>query len=179
MNDIEIEEDALMLENLLKEERFDFIKLADKRFILEFTKELEDLGYIHDDIGSGFCWGRYMIIYRKVGVKSKNVYARVYIRDDSVCLRLFFNNITKHSEYIENTPDFIKNVFIGDYGKCKHCKGDNCKFRKDYEIDGQKIEKCNGFTFEFYNPSMEKLPEYINLFKEFNQPKESITRRER
>ncbi|NCA93248.1 hypothetical protein EOM82_08450 [bacterium] len=157
-----------MNEKILNTEQYDFIKYDDKRFIIEFSNELERLGYTDFGIGNGFCWGRYMIIYRKSGMKSQNVYARIYIRDNSICLRLFFNNVTKHGDYIAITPDFIKNVFTGDYGKCKHCKGDSCKFRKDYEIGGNKYEKCNGYTFEFYEPTVEKLPAYIDLFKVFN-----------
>jgi hypothetical protein len=119
-------------------------------------------------VGDGFCWGRYMIIYRKANTKSKTVYARIYIRESGIVLRLFFNGVTKHSDYIENSPDYIKNVFTGSYGDCKHCKGESCKFRKTYEIGGIKIEKCNGCTFEFYEPTTEKLPAYIDLFKTFN-----------
>ena len=96
------------------------------------------------EIGSGYCWGKYMLIFRKANIKSKNVVARIYIRDDSIVLRLFLNKVTKHAPYISAAPDHIKNVFIGEYGNCKHCKGDNCKFRKDYQIDGAVIEKCNG-----------------------------------
>ena len=40
-------------------------------------------------IGSGYCWGKYMVIYRKSGVKSENVYARIYMRDADIVLRLF------------------------------------------------------------------------------------------
>lgn len=157
-----------MLNEQIELPEFDFISDSDKEFIITFTDMLEDLGYCQEGLSDGFCWGRYMLIYRKSGAKSKNVYARIYIRDSSICLRLFFNDITKHGTFIESTPDFIKSVFIGDYGKCKHCKGDNCKFRKDYEIGGVRYEKCNGVTFEYYEPTTEKLPEYIALFKEFN-----------
>ena len=59
------------------------------------------------------------------------------------------------------------NIFTGDYGTCKHCKGDNCKFRKDYEIDGIKYEKCNGTTFELQDPKLEYLADYLALFEEF------------
>lgn len=156
-----------MLKEQINFPEFDFISPSDKAFIIAFTRELEKLGFCEDGLSNGFCWGRYMIIYRKSGVKTKNVYARIYVRDDSICLRLFFNNVTKHSEFIENTPDFIKTVFTGDYGKCSHCKGEVCKFRKEYTINGIKYEKCNGYTFEFYEPSMEKLPAYIDLFRRF------------
>ena len=162
-----------MIENQINERQFDFIRESDKEFIIKFAKELEDLSYTYGgEIGSGYCWGRYMMIFRKMNVKSKNVAARIYIREDSIVLRMFFNNVTKHSGYISQAPDYIKNVFTGDFGNCKHCKGDNCKFRKDYEIDGRKIEKCNGTTFEFYDPKVEYLSDYINLFKEFYPSKQ-------
>lgn len=156
----------------MAQKRFDFLSSDNKEFIIAFSDALDDLGYFHDDIGSGFCWGRNMVIYRKAGVKSKNVYARIYIRDDSICLRLFFNNVTAHGGFIEKSPDYIKSVFVGEYGNCKHCKGDNCKFRKDYEIGGTKYEKCNGLTFEFYEPTSEKLAAYLALFEEFYPKKQ-------
>jgi len=43
----------------------------------------------------------------------------------------------------------------------------NCKMRKTYVINGDLIEKCSGVVFEFHQPDMEKLPDYINLLKEF------------
>lgn len=157
-----------MIENQINEKQFDFISESDKNFIITFTQALEHMGYTYGDtIGSGFCWGRYMLIYRKANVKSKNVVARIYIKDDSIVLRLFLNNVTKHSKYITTTSAYIKNVFVGEYGTCKHCKGDKCKFRKDYEIDGVKYEKCNGATFEFYHPTVENLQDYLDLFHEF------------
>ena len=157
-----------MIADHMAEKQFDFINNDNKQFIIEFTKALEDLGYIYGgEIGSGYCWGRYMLIFRKANVKSKKVTARIYIRDDSIVLRMFFHDVTKRAAYISNSPDFIKNVFTGEFGTCKHCKGDNCRFRKDYEIDGVKYEKCNGTTFEFYEPCVKDIPEYIALFQEF------------
>lgn len=159
------------MKQILKEERFDFISDDDKEFMIAFNNELTKLGYhFGGTIGSGFCWGKYMVIYTKVGVKSKKVYARIYIRGDSIVLRLFFSKIDSHREFIENTPEYIKEVFVGGYGKCSHCKDDKngvCKFRKTYTIHNQLIEKCNGKTFEFHNPNLEKLPDYINIFTEF------------
>lgn len=120
------------------------------------TKVLESLSYTYENvIGNGFCWGKYMLIFRKANVKSKQVAAQIYIIEDSIVLKMFFNNVTKHSAYISNTPNRIKHVFTGSYGTCKHCKGDNCKFRKEYEIDSIKFEKCNGTAFEFYNLKIE------------------------
>lgn len=159
------------MKTILSEERFNIISTENKAFISTFDDELSRLGYGFDgNIGSGYCWGRYMIIYSKIGVKSKQVVARIYIRENSIVLRLFLNKIDKHREYIENAPNFIKEVFTGEHGKCNHChndKGGVCKFRKTYTIDDNYIEKCNGITFEFLEPSLERLPYYIGLLKEF------------
>ncbi|NMC56664.1 MAG: hypothetical protein GYA50_05540, partial [Eubacteriaceae bacterium] len=70
------------------------------------------------------------------------------------------------------TPDYIKNAFIGPYGDCVHCKGDNCKFRKAYSINGVDYEKCNGKTFEFYEPDLIKMQKYLELFKNFYPKKQ-------
>lgn len=161
-----------MIEEQMAERQYNFIQEKDRNFIIEFTKALENMGYTYGgEIGNGYCWGRYMLIFRKAHVKSKNVVARIYIREDSILLRLFLNKVTKHAPYINSSPDFIKNVFTGDYGNCKHCKGDHCKFRKDYEIDGIHFEKCNGTTFEFSYPTVERLTDYIQLLQEFFPPK--------
>lgn len=166
---------------LLQDPCFRYIGSENRDFISAFDDAMEKQGYsAGNTIVNGICWGRNMLIYTKMGAKSSSVAARIYMRDGSICLRLFLNNITKHAEYIENAPDFIKSVFTGEYGKCKHCKGDNCKFRKDYEIDGERYEKCNGVTFEFYETTVERLPEYIKLFNEFYpQRKKSGDCRER
>lgn len=159
------------VKTILNEDRFNFISDEDKEFIVEFDNQISKLGYgSGGEIGSGFCWGRYMIIYSKLGVKNKQVAARIYIRDNNIVLRLYLNNIDKHSKYIENSKPYIKNVFTGEYGNCKHChneKNGKCKFRKVYSLDNKFIEKCNGFTFEFWEPNLEKLPDYIELLKEF------------
>jgi hypothetical protein len=158
--------DSLLLEN-----RFDFVSAADKAFILAFDHEMTPLGYASfDNIGSGFCWGRYMVVYAKTGVKKKSVAARIYIRDTGIVLRLFLNDIDKHRTYLENAPAIIKTVFTGEHGKCQHCKNQtngNCKFRKSYTLDQQLYEKCNGLAFEFQEPNLEKLPFYMDLLKEF------------
>lgn len=157
-----------MIENKMAEEPYNFIKESDKIFIIEFTKALEKIGYSYGgEIGSGFCWGKYMLIFRKANGKSKNVVARIYIKENSIVLRLFFNNVTKHAAYISISPEHIKKAFTGDYGTCRHCKGDHCKFRKDYKIDHVSYEKCNGTTFEFHNPDIKYLNDYLALFKEF------------
>jgi hypothetical protein len=163
------------MKNLLSEERFSFISEKNKDFILEFDNEVSKLGYDSGgSIGSGYCWGKYMIIYSKAGVKNRKVIARIYIRDKGIILRLFLNKIDDHRDFIENAPEHIKKVFTGEYGRCKHCKNQrdgNCKFRKTYTLDGQLIEMCNGLTFEFREPARENLSDYTSLLLEFYQRK--------
>lgn len=164
---------------ILEEERFHMISEENKSFILAFNEEITKLGYdFGNNIGSGFCWGKYMIIYSKSNVKNKQVAARIYIRENSIVLRLFLNKIDKHREYIENSKDFIKDVFIRDYGKCNHCHNEKegvCKFRKSYSLDFKFIEKCNGLTFEFWEPTLEKLVDYIDLLRDFYPIKRTRT----
>ena len=166
------------MDDILREERFDYVSDKDKAFILKFNEEMSKLGYdFGDKIGSGFCWGKHMIVYTKSGVKSKNVFARIYLRDTSIVLRLFLNKIDKHRAYIENAPSPIKEVFTGDYGNCRHCHNDKngeCMFRKTYTLDNRVIEKCNGTTFEFHNPSLEEVKDYLALFTEFYPKHEAV-----
>ena len=166
--------------DILKEDRFDFLSAANHEFILAFDEEMNRLGYdFGDTIGDGFCWGRYMLIYRRSGVKSSKVYARVYLREADIVLRLFLSGIDQHHQFIEQAPAHIQQVFTGHFGDCQHCKNEKdgqCKFRKTYTIAGQLIEKCNGNTFWFHQPVIEKLPDYIALFTEF-YPVKKLTRK--
>lgn len=156
---------------LLAEERFNFLSTVDKDFVGAFDGEMNRLGYsFGGKIGDGYCWGKYMLIYRKNNVKSQNVYARIYLREKSIALRFFLNDIDRHSHFIENSPTHIKEVFTDEHGKCQHChneKQGKCRFRKTYTIDGVLIEKCNGYTFEFRAPTLKKIPDYVALFTEF------------
>jgi hypothetical protein len=165
------------LRTLLSEGRFDFVSADDNVFMLAINDEMSRLGYgFGGKIGEGFCWGRYMVLYRKVGVKSETVNARIYIRESDIVLRLFFNQIDKHRNYIENAPAYIKEVFTGPRGDCEHChndKGGVCKFRKTYTLDGRLIEKCNVIVFEFLEPGISKLNDYLDLFTEFYPAKKS------
>ena len=118
------------LEELLKEERFNFVSEEDKTFILEFTKQIKQLGYDFDgSIGTGFERGNYQIIYSLNGIKgSRSICCRIFLRDDgvfisfgkelkftkSIVLRLYFSNINKHIKYIENAPINIKELFINN-----------------------------------------------------------------
>lgn len=140
----------------------------DKDFIVQFNEKMNELGYTcNNEIVDGICYGKYMMIYRKQSVKSDKVYARIYFRTNGIVLRLFLNNIDKHSNYINNSPSFIKEAFVGDYATCNHCHGDVCKFRKTYSINHIQYEKCNGLTFEFAQPTLERLKAYLELFLEF------------
>jgi hypothetical protein len=163
------------INELLAEERFKIITDADKAFITAFDHEISKLGYdFGGGIGDGYCWGKYMVVYSKTGVKGKKVIARIFIREDSIVLRLFFNNAEKHRAYIENAPAHIKNVFTNNHGNCScNPKKENCRMRKAYTIDGKQIEKCSGVVFEFWQPSLDKLPDYIHLLAEFYPVKKS------
>lgn len=167
---------------LLKQNRFDFISDKNKKLIEEFTKQMDIFGYgFGGEIGDGYCWGKYMIIYSQKGIKTKKVIARFFLRDNetfiwggreikhnnSIVLRLFFSNIEKHESYIEKAPLHIKQPFIDEHGKCNHCKTDCPRYRKTYTIDGKKIEKCSGIVFEFHDPKFEYIQDYMDLLKEF------------
>lgn len=157
--------------NLINKAEFGFILDDDRNFIVAFDEAIKKLGYESGgEISQGFCWGRYMIIYSKSGIKDKKVAVRIYIREDEIILRLYFNGIDKHKVYIENAPDYILESFIGSNGNCGHCHNDKdgkCKFRKSYTLFGKIIDKCNGVVFEYHKPDLEKLTGYIDILKEF------------
>ncbi len=159
----------LRMEERLSEERFSSMAAADKAFIIGFDQGIQQLGYDFGGfIGDGYCWGQFMIVYSKTGVKAKKVAARIYLRENSIALRLFLSNVDKHRAYIEQAPAHIKEVFTNDQGRCScEPKKANCRMRKTYVVDGRSIEKCSGSVFEFSQPSLEKLPDYVNLLKEF------------
>jgi hypothetical protein len=169
------------MEKILKEERFNFHSKENKEFILEFTKRIKFLDYDFDgNIGSGFDWGNYQIIYSLNGIKgSRNIIARIIIRDNFVIvsggkenklkngifLRLYFSNINKHIKYIENAPMLIKDRFVNNSGMCKYCT-EQCYKRKIYKINGKEMIKCRDI-FEYYDPKIEEIKDYIDILKEF------------
>jgi hypothetical protein len=159
------------MRTFLDEPRFDFITGDDHDFILAFNDEMTRLGYdFGGNIGSGYCWGRYMLIYRKTNVRSDKVYARIYLREPGVILRLFLSGIDEHRSFLERSPTHIKEVFTGPPGDCEHCHNEKdgaCRFRKTYTLDDRVFEKCNGIVFEFQEPNTRKLGDYIDLFSEF------------
>ncbi len=157
------------MKELLKRDEFSFIKKANKDFIIAFDAQMDVLGYTFDgSIVPGYCWGKYMIIYTKTGVKSRKSYARIYIRDEDIILRLYFSNVDKYREAIESAPDFIQEAFTGNFPLCNHCQGKTeCIHQKRYTIHEKQYEVCDGRAFWFFKPELFQLTEYMKLFTAF------------
>lgn len=161
-----------MMQDMLQHEQYQFISDQDKSFITAFDEAMSKIGYENGGITNGFCWGRYMILYSRSGLKNKYIAARIYIRDHNIALRLFLNKVDDHRTYIEQSPADIKSIFTGPAALCQHCHNEKdgfCRFRKVYTIDQQRIEKCNGLTFTIENPDIARLPEYLALLGEFHR----------
>lgn len=163
------------IETILTEARFDYVTPEDKAFIVAFDAAMQKLGYDYGGtIGSGYCWGTNMVIYSKSNVKAKKVAARVFMREDGIVLRLFFSKVDQQRAFIEAAPDYIREVFTGPHGDCHFCehKPDGvCSFRKTYTLEGRQIDKCSGVVFEFWEPTLAKLPDYMDLLGAFYGPK--------
>lgn len=161
------------IECLMQDEKYSFINNTGKVFIADFDNEMNKIGYTsNSNICNGFCWGKYMIIYTKAGVKSQKSYARIYIQENgSVYLRMYFSNVDKHKETIEKSPDFIQNAFTSGFGACKHCHNQKedgiCSHRKTYTLNSVKYEICDGYAFYFKNPDSARIRDYVRLFKTF------------
>jgi hypothetical protein len=168
--------DGKTIAEQLAYKRLDYISSTDKNFIVEFDKEMRRLGFIHGKnikISPIAFWGKHMVSYSKDGLDEK-VVARIYIHNDHICIRMFLTNIDKHRAYIENSPTHIKEVFTNDYAKCRGCKGyqsKNCKYSKQYAIDGRHIQKCRDYCFIFNKPIIEKMQDYTGLLAIFNNKK--------
>lgn len=169
-----IERSLPMIRTQLEEKCADYLRPEDIEFVIAVTQGLEELGYSHKGLEKGYMWGKYMIIFRKADIKSPKVYARIYIRENHIVLRMYFNNVTKHANYILACSDFIQHPFTSEDGNCTHCSGEECKHRKKYEIDGVKYEKCDGYTFEFHDTTTDKVSDYLALFCEFFPPKKQV-----
>jgi|GEM_PF-328858 hypothetical protein len=163
----------IQMKDILSEDRFNIISETDKKFILAFDAAMFDRDWGLETNGhyKGYMWGRFMFIYYKLGVRAKQVAARFYVREDNIVLRLYFSGIDKHRAYIENAPPHIKDVFTGTHGDCEHCKDtehkNSCKHRKIYTIEETVYEKCDGTVFEFWQPTIQKLPDYMALLDKF------------
>jgi hypothetical protein len=180
-----VEED---MSTLLKEDRFAYISKENKKFIAEFTKRMKAAGYdFGGQIGGGFCWGQNMIIYSQTGGKTEKVVARIYVRDNgvivwggteyryknSIVLRLFFDNINKHTEYVEKAPAHINALFSSGEGTCPYICGqrsEKCHNQKRYALNGKQMEKC-GYYFCFTDPKPEAIKDYVDILQEFHAKK--------
>lgn len=164
------------MERLLQSPQFEYLSGQSKTFVLAFDEAMDTLGYTSGgEIGDGYCWGRHMVIYTRVGVKSKKSYARIYLQEDGLVLRFYFSKVDGHSEAIAAKPQFIQEAFTGAFGQCGHCHNQRqdggCSHRKCYSIAGKPYEKCDGYTFWFTHPRLEDLPAYLELFSLFYPPK--------
>lgn len=166
----------------LQSPEYDFISDAEKDFVIAFDKAIQAIGYESGGIVPYVCFGKYKIEYTKAGNKTKKFVARFYFRESGIVLRLYFNNIDKHSTYIENAPDFIKAPFINDVGKCKHCyqngggigKDGKCSFKKSYTLDNTLYEKCSGENYYFDNHDLSAIPFYMALIERFYRQKRGV-----
>ena len=84
---------------------------------------------------------------------------------------MYFSNVDKQRQAIEQAPGYIQQAFTGDYGTCGHChnmkEDGSCSHRKSYTIHGREYEVCDGFAFWFFSPGLAGIPEYIKLFLAF------------
>lgn len=93
------------MRDLLEDAAFRFIRSEHKNFIVAFDDEMNRLGYTSGGtIGNGYCRGRKMIIYTKAGVKSKKSYARLYLRENALILRMYFSNVDKQRRRSKRRP---------------------------------------------------------------------------
>jgi hypothetical protein len=147
-----------------------FVPEEDREFINAISREMEAAGY-GSDIGPGYCWGKYMITFRKKNLKNPKNAARIYLRENGIVLRFFLSDIDAHREYIERAPNIIREPFVNDFGNCRHCHNENngaCNFRRSWTLFGIRHEKCSDSTIQYFSPSIEHVGEYMDLFREFN-----------
>jgi len=160
------------MEQRLSEERYSFISEQDKAFIVAFDKQFEELGYDHGGgIGGDGSSEAFTIKYGKTSVKSRPCPARIHIKaSGEVVLRLYFKNIDKHSQYIENAPLHVKEAFVIEWGDCKSCMP-HCKSMKIYIIDGQLYNKCCHSTAFFKIHRWQSCPITWHCIRSFIRPK--------
>ena len=169
------------MKELLSEEKYNFISDAEKAFIVAFDAAMEDAGYATSGIQPYVCLGKYKIEYSKADLKTKRFVARIYFRDSGIALRLYFTDIDRHSAITESATPFIKDPFINEVGRCKHCdqqgggigKKGRCSFKKSYTLDQILHEKCAGENYYFSEYSLESIPQYMALLGTFYPPKRS------
>ena len=163
------------MKDLLSDPKYDFIVPDEKAFVIAFDQAMAQSGYESNGIQPYVCLGRYKIEYCKAGLKTKRYVARFYFRDSGLVFRLYFSNIDKHREHIENAPEFIRAPFTNDVGRCKQCdknggcigKKGQCSFKKSYTIGGSLYEKCAGENYYFDNLDLSSVPQYMELLNRF------------
>ena len=160
------------MNNLLSDEKYAFVGQKDKDFILAFNGSMARAGYENNGIQPYVVFGKYKIEYYKPGNKTKRYIARIYFRDDEIVMRLYFSNIDKHRDAIENSPCFIQKPFIDDSHTCKkpHCKGmgkGKCRYQKTYTINGIPYVKCAEQSFCYYQMDAENASKYVALLTAF------------
>ncbi len=162
------------METILSGKDFSYLGAIERGFLIAFDQNMYDLGFVRSGIGDFARWGNYTIAYLKPNVKAKNYISKIFFDGKTVAFRLYFKDIDRHAGYIESAPDFIKDSFINDEGKCKHCQAsedgnldDVCRHRKIYTIDGKTYEKCDGEVFYFHDLQAENVTDYISLITQF------------
>jgi len=180
------------MRNLLIQERFTNISPENKAFLLAFDEKMTQLGYGIIEVADAYKWARnwlsakYMINYAVTGIKAKRLAAHIFVKEDGLFLRLFalkkseYSHNTKqqsrsviepHRAYIESAPSYIKSLFTNRESDCDHTheNADGFCWRLDcYTVDGERYEKCIGKGFDFPDPTMSQLPDYIGLLVELN-----------
>ena len=148
------------LEETLSENRFNITSESDKAFIIALEKAMNEMGYGFDCIiGTN-------IKFRSIGTKTKSCPIGLKIKENGISLRFKLFKIDPHRQYIESTPAHIKEAFVFNGGDCKLCHP-KCGPGKIYTIDGQRMQKCNHKVFYFKMPTIEKIPDYMDLLSEF------------
>jgi len=184
--------------DLMAQEKFSIVSNADKTLLIALDEEMAKLGYgIYESIDAwewskNWFKARYQINYTITKMKKRKYMAHVFIKDDGsvILLRLLTEKIganshntrqescsfiDPHREYIENAPAHVKELFTKK-SDCNHTHENENGFcwRLDtYTINNVVYEKCVGKGFDFWNPTMEKLPDYMDLLSEL-KPKKTI-----
>jgi hypothetical protein len=157
----------------LSDEQYSFIGSKDKNFIIAFNDAMTVAGFENNGIQPYVVFGKYKIEYYRPGNKTHKYVARIYLRDNEIVLRMYFSNIDKRRDSIEDSPEYIKKPFVDDSHKCKiNCKGmrmndGKCRYQKKYTIDNMIYLKCSGESFMYYNMDGENASEYVELLATF------------
>lgn len=153
------------LEEKFKGRRYSHITENDKAFIVAFDKRMREYGY---DIGWPFEWLFFRgINYVKTGTKNKPTVADVYVKSNgNIQVKFHLNKVDNYRDYIENAPQHIIKAFIFEGGDCTGCNSNFCS-GKTYTINGKSMHKCNHRVFFFDNPTLENIPDYMELFSKF------------